>query len=153
MVAESADALTCQILQLINRPATSQPNGDKQSKPIKRPGRLDVSCLDQTVTHTVDTKPNLGNDNPDEWGEFLHLPNQKFHDFNKIREEIVKDTEKMTGKNAGEIPYWVQIARKEVTRLTTLTGLRSNQESRRNLSICVSSRQTCSPLPWSTCRV
>jgi hypothetical protein len=51
----------------------------------------------------VDTKPNLGQDNADEWGEFLHLPNQKFHDFNKIREEIVKDTEKMTGKNAGEL--------------------------------------------------
>ena len=41
--------------------------------------------------------------NADEWGEFLHLPGQKFHDFGKIREEIVRDTEKMTGKNAGEL--------------------------------------------------
>lgn len=40
--------------------------------------------------------------NADEWGEFLHLPGQKFFDFGKIREEIVRDTEKMTGKNAGE---------------------------------------------------
>lgn len=39
--------------------------------------------------------------NPDEWGEFLHLPNQKFYDFNKIRDEIVRDTEAKTGKNAG----------------------------------------------------
>jgi len=45
----------------------------------------------------------LNENNPDEWGEFLHLPGQKFHDFGKIREEIVRDTEKMTGKNAGEI--------------------------------------------------
>ncbi len=43
----------------------------------------------------------LNENNPDEWGEFLHLPGQKFHDFHKIREEIVRDTEKMTGKNAG----------------------------------------------------
>jgi hypothetical protein len=40
--------------------------------------------------------------NPDEWGEFLHLPGQKFHDFHKIRDEIVRDTELKTGKNAGE---------------------------------------------------
>lgn len=75
------------ILQLINRPASGQVNGDAQ----------------------IDTKPSLGQDNPDEWGEFLHLPNQKFHDFNKIREEIVKDTEKMTGKNAGISPQPINL--------------------------------------------
>nr|OQO29612.1 Vacuolar protein sorting-associated protein 1 [Rachicladosporium sp. CCFEE 5018] len=42
--------------------------------------------------------------NSDEWGEFLHIPGQKFHDFNKIREEIVKETESKTGKNAGISP-------------------------------------------------
>lgn len=47
-------------------------------------------------------KANIKEENPDEWGEFLHLPGQKFHDFSKIRDEIVRDTEKMTGKNAGE---------------------------------------------------
>ncbi|KAJ7095543.1 Dynamin central region-domain-containing protein [Mycena epipterygia] len=31
--------------------------------------------------------------NPDEWGEFLHLPGQKFFDFDDIRREIVRDTE------------------------------------------------------------
>jgi dynamin 1-like protein len=46
-------------------------------------------------------KSSLNEDNADEWGEFLHLPGQKFHDFSKIRDEIVRDTEKMTGKNAG----------------------------------------------------
>jgi hypothetical protein len=25
--------------------------------------------------------------NADEWGEFLHLPGEKFYDFNKIRDE------------------------------------------------------------------
>ncbi|KAJ8096893.1 Dynamin central region-domain-containing protein [Lipomyces tetrasporus] len=37
----------------------------------------------------------------DEWGEFLHLPGQKIYDFGKIREEIVRETESKTGKNAG----------------------------------------------------
>jgi len=48
-----------------------------------------------------------GNDvqaNIDEWGEFLHIPGQKFFDFNKIREEIVKETEAKAGRNVGISP-------------------------------------------------
>jgi hypothetical protein len=71
------------VLQLINRPAGA--------KPAEAEG----------IEDKVD-KMQLNQNNPDEWGEFLHLPGQKFHDFHKIREEIVRDTEKMTGKNAGE---------------------------------------------------
>jgi len=52
-----------------------------------------------TKVETTDSASNL-----DEWGEFLHIPGQKFHDFNKIREEIVKETESKTGKNAGISP-------------------------------------------------
>ncbi|TYZ60815.1 hypothetical protein PybrP1_012595 [[Pythium] brassicae (nom. inval.)] len=37
----------------------------------------------------------------DEWGEFLHLPGQKFTDFNEIRREIEKETDRLTGKNKG----------------------------------------------------
>ncbi len=40
--------------------------------------------------------------NEDEWGEFLHLPGEKFHDFSKIRAEIIRDTEAKTGRNAGK---------------------------------------------------
>ncbi|CAD6500305.1 BgTH12-07485 [Blumeria graminis f. sp. triticale] len=42
--------------------------------------------------------------NADEWGEFLHIPGQKFHDFHRIRDEIVKETEAKTGRNAGISP-------------------------------------------------
>ncbi|KAG2226760.1 hypothetical protein INT45_005725 [Circinella minor] len=45
----------------------------------------------------------------DEWGEFLHLPGQKFHDFDKIREEIVRDTELKTGKNLGISPQPINL--------------------------------------------
>ncbi|GJJ12229.1 vacuolar protein sorting-associated protein 1 [Clathrus columnatus] len=70
------------VLQLINRPASS-------SKP--------------TTNGSLSPKPSSGdaNINEDEWGEFLHLPGEKFYDFNKIRAEIVRDTEAKTGKNAG----------------------------------------------------
>ncbi|DAZ94917.1 TPA: hypothetical protein N0F65_003087 [Lagenidium giganteum] len=40
-------------------------------------------------------------DDQQEWGEFLHLPGQKFFDFNEIRREIERETERLTGKNKG----------------------------------------------------
>lgn len=47
--------------------------------------------------------------NADEWGEFLHLPGQKFYDFNKIRQEIVKDTEAKAGRNVGISPHPINL--------------------------------------------
>jgi len=47
--------------------------------------------------------------NVDEWGEFLHLPGEKFYDFHKIRDEIVRDTEAKTGKNAGISPQPINL--------------------------------------------
>jgi replication fork clamp-binding protein CrfC len=42
--------------------------------------------------------------NVNEWGEFLHIPGQKYYDFNKIRDEIVKETEAKAGRNVGISP-------------------------------------------------
>jgi hypothetical protein len=36
-----------------------------------------------------------------EWGEFLHLPHQQFFDFDEIREEIRRETSRVTGNNNG----------------------------------------------------
>ncbi|KAI9828462.1 MAG: vacuolar protein sorting-associated protein 1 [Thelocarpon impressellum] len=70
------------VLQLINRaPVAPQANGVKE-----------------------EVKTSDKESNADEWGEFLHIPGQKFFDFNKIREEIVKETESKTGRNAGISP-------------------------------------------------
>lgn len=71
------------VLQLINRAATTKTNGVK----------------DEGISVGSDKEANI-----DEWGEFLHIPGQKFHDFNKIRDEIVKETEAKTGRNAGISP-------------------------------------------------
>lgn len=46
-------------------------------------------------------KPGNSQINDTEWGEFLHLPGEKFFDFAKIRAEIIRDTEAKTGRNAG----------------------------------------------------
>ncbi|KAG0155598.1 hypothetical protein PDIDSM_2770 [Penicillium digitatum] len=48
---------------------------------------------------TTDSESNVN-----EYGEFLHLPGEKFFDFNKIRDEIVRETETKVGKNAGISP-------------------------------------------------
>eukprot|EP01031_Cornospumella_fuschlensis_P029967 gene29967-36193_t len=37
----------------------------------------------------------------DEWGEFLHLPKQKFFNFDEIRDEIIRETDRVTGRNKG----------------------------------------------------
>mmetsp|Transcript_18890 Transcript_18890/g.35006 ORF Transcript_18890/g.35006 Transcript_18890/m.35006 type:complete len:769 (-) Transcript_18890:96-2402(-) len=37
----------------------------------------------------------------DEWGEFLHLPGEKFYSFDEIRDEIVRETDRSTGRNKG----------------------------------------------------
>ncbi|KAI4194516.1 MAG: hypothetical protein LQ350_007723 [Teloschistes chrysophthalmus] len=73
------------ILQLINR-----------STPNPQQGQVNGVNGD---AKTTDKENNV-----EEWGEFLHIPGQKFHDFNKIREEIVKETESKTGRNAGISP-------------------------------------------------
>jgi dynamin 1-like protein len=71
------------VLQLINRPASSKPetNGVK----------ADMKTTDKEA-------------NADEWGEFLHIPGQKFYDFNKIRDEITRETDAKVGRNAGISP-------------------------------------------------
>ena len=38
---------------------------------------------------------------PDEWGEFLHKPGQKYYDFGAIRKEIESETDRLTGGNKG----------------------------------------------------
>ncbi|KAG0049320.1 vacuolar protein sorting-associated protein 1 [Gryganskiella cystojenkinii] len=58
-------------------------------------------------------KPKANGDDekkePEEWGEFLHQPGVKYTDFNLIREEIVRDTEAKTGKNAGISPLPINL--------------------------------------------
>jgi replication fork clamp-binding protein CrfC len=70
-----------------------------------------------------------------EWGEFLHLPNQMFYDFDKIREEIERETDRTTGKNKGisETPINLKIYSPHVLNLTLvdlpgITRVRNTQK-------------------------
>lgn len=69
------------VLQLINRPGTAGTETNGTSEELE--GSTDKAA------------------NVDEWGEFLHIPGQKFFDFNKIRDEIARETEAKVGRNAG----------------------------------------------------
>uniref|UniRef100_A0A060SZB5 dynamin GTPase n=1 Tax=Blastobotrys adeninivorans TaxID=409370 RepID=A0A060SZB5_BLAAD len=55
-----------------------------------------------------------------EWGEFLHLPNQKFYDFEAIREEIEKETSRIAGSNKGinRLPINLKIFSPHVLNIT-----------------------------------
>lgn len=48
-------------------------------------------------------------DNTEEWGEFLHVPGKKFFNFDEIRQEIVRETDKVTGANSGISPIPINL--------------------------------------------
>lgn len=56
----------------------------------------------------------------DEWGEFLHTPGRKYFDFTAIREEIVRETERLTGKNKGihPTPIYLKVFSPKVRRVS-----------------------------------
>lgn len=86
------------VLQLINRPASSKPAEEANA-----------------AGAGTDAKANA-----DEWGEFLHIPGKKFHNFNDIRAEIVRETEAKTGPGQGisAIPINLRIFSPNVLTLT-----------------------------------
>ncbi|OZJ05084.1 Vacuolar protein sorting-associated protein 1 [Bifiguratus adelaidae] len=94
------------ILQLINRPVPGvKPNGVADETKL-----ANGDAKEETEESDKDAAaPDAANKEPTEWGEFLHLPGVKFADFNKIREEIIKDTEAKTGRNAGISPQPINL--------------------------------------------
>ncbi len=56
----------------------------------------------------------------EEWGEFLHKPNQIMYDFQAIKKEIEDETERTTGKNKGvsQVPINLKIFSPHVLNLT-----------------------------------
>lgn len=64
--------------------------------------------------------PPEGKSEQEEWGEFLHKPNQVFTDFHKIRAEIENETNRVTGLNKGvsNVPINLKIYSPHVVNLT-----------------------------------
>ena len=57
-----------------------------------------------------------------EWGEFLHAPGKRFYDFGQIRDEIVRDTDRLAGpggaKGVSPTPIHLKIYSPRVLSLT-----------------------------------
>ena len=84
------------ILQLIHRPRSmAKSDGDASTSPPNSSSSLKRATSDKA--------------DPDEWGEFLHLPGKKLHIFSQIRDEIQRDTDLKTGRNAGISPQPINL--------------------------------------------
>ncbi|KAJ1559258.1 vacuolar protein sorting-associated protein 1, partial [Cladochytrium tenue] len=87
------------VLQLINRPSARGEVGGVAADP--------ASVSASKLASVGDRAP--ASDEADEWGEFLHLPGKKFTNFDEIREEIERETDLKTGKNAGISPQPINL--------------------------------------------
>lgn len=79
------------VLQLINKRSAAKPSSDL----------LEIN--------TTKDNGEVSENNADEWGEFLHLPNKRFYNFEEIRQEIVRETDAKTGKNLGISPVPINL--------------------------------------------
>ncbi|EDO16841.1 hypothetical protein Kpol_1056p42 [Vanderwaltozyma polyspora DSM 70294] len=98
------------VLQLINRRSKKKDSKiDSTTEEL-----LDLSLNNDSNNKTDDKdKKNIvkgqSEDNSEEWGEFLHLPGKKFFNFEEIRQEIVRETDKVTGGNLGISPVPINL--------------------------------------------
>lgn len=117
------------ILQLINRrkskPQQSSQNNNKD--PVKKNNvdeaehkLKDLSVGSNENDNQKQQQSGQSEDNKEEWGEFLHLPGKKFYNFDEIRQEIVRETDKVTGNNLGisSVPINLRIYSPYVLTLT-----------------------------------
>ncbi|CCD23887.1 dynamin-related GTPase DNM1 NDAI_0C02270 [Naumovozyma dairenensis CBS 421] len=107
------------ILQLINIPEGSDHATDGSNSTFE--SKKEVNAV---LTETVpDANPLVESTEKqifNEWGEFLHVPNRKFYDFNEIKREIENETARLAGKNKGisKSPINLKIFSPHVLNLT-----------------------------------
>lgn len=88
------------VLQLINRRAKKDEHSvDSAANEL----------IDLNVSNDKAAQKSQSEDNAEEWGEFLHLPGKKFFNFDEIRQEIVRETDKVTGPNSGISPVPINL--------------------------------------------
>lgn len=86
------------VLQLINRRSN-----------VSKSGTPAAESADLLDINTKNDKGEQSENNAEEWGEFLHLPNKRFYNFEEIRNEIVRETDAKTGKNLGISPMPINL--------------------------------------------
>lgn len=78
------------------------------------------------ILQLVNIPSSKPKDSPDdgrreaEWGEFLHIPNRRFYDFDEIRREIESETSRIAGNNKGinRLPINLKVFSPHVLNLT-----------------------------------
>lgn len=76
----------------------------------------------QNATASDEQAQQKSENNNEEWGEFLHMPNKKIFDFDQLRQEINNETDRLTGKNKGisPLPIHLKIYSPHVLNLTLI---------------------------------
>ncbi len=113
------------VLQLYNTNTTSGPiDTDGEDTDDVDNNDDDISIGNQEVDEEERGYNNANVEiefqNSEEWGEFLHLPGRRFYNFTSIRQEIVRDTDRLTGINKGinAKPIFLKIYSPHVLALT-----------------------------------
>lgn len=115
------------ILQLINIPGSKASVSRAEDKHNVAETTQKLSTPQPSLSIILD---NAKLEDGEEWGEFAHKQNTKFFDFNKIREEIIAETDKKVGnsKNVSAEPIGLRIYSPHVLNLTLvdLPGMTKN---------------------------
>lgn len=114
------------VLQLYNTNTTSGPidTDGEDTDDVDNNDDDDISIGNQEVDEEERGYNNANVEiefqNSEEWGEFLHLPGRRFYNFTSIRQEIVRDTDRLTGINKGinAKPIFLKIYSPHVLALT-----------------------------------
>jgi GTP-binding protein EngB required for normal cell division len=74
------------------------------------------------ILQLIQLFPRDGSAATAEWGEFLHKPGVKFHDFQEIRREIESETDAVAGKNKNisPVPITLKVYSPNVLTLTLI---------------------------------
>jgi dynamin 1-like protein len=74
------------------------------------------------VLQLVTIRGDSNESDPVDYAEFLHVPRRKFYDFNEVRAEIAKETDRVAGTNKGisRNPIHLKIYSKNVLNLTVI---------------------------------
>lgn len=93
------------ILQLYNTTSTSSSSSSTTNNTLRTKHASDGNNTSShhDKQHTSESSGGMTSpeEQPVEWGEFLHQRGRKYYDFTQIRQEIIIETERMTGRNKG----------------------------------------------------
>jgi len=87
------------ILQLVNTLHLAASDDDQ--KDLDSNGSSSSPSSPSSSASSSPSGVPTANNGATEWGEFLHRKNEQFSDFEKIREEIMRETDRLVGKNKG----------------------------------------------------